>query len=338
MEQIEALTSLLSRPGRIAITTHQKPDGDAMGSSLGLYHYLVKCGHRVTVVSPTEYADFLKWIPGSDKVLVGPADPDLARWTFDGADLIFCLDFNGLSRINEFEPMVRDSYAKKIVVDHHPDPEGFEDITFLDTSASSTAEMIYRIIVALGDKEKIDLPIAEALYTGVMTDTGSFRYTNTSAEVHRMVAHFIEIGINVNRIHDLLFSNFNAERFKFLGYCLLNCLHVLPEYKTAYIKLEKEVFRQFNVKAGDTEGLVNYAMSIKDVNLAILITTQDDLVKMSFRSRGEVSASEFAQKFEGGGHFYAAGGKSKDSLEDTEKRLLSLLEEKKEVLLTNALA
>ncbi|MDX2245585.1 MAG: bifunctional oligoribonuclease/PAP phosphatase NrnA [Bacteroidia bacterium] len=332
MEQIEALKSLLSRPRRIAITTHHKPDGDAIGSSLGLYHYLLKGGHKVTIVSPTEYADFLKWIPGNDKVLIGPNDPDLARWTFDGADIIFCLDFNGLSRINEFEPMVRDSYAQKVMIDHHPDPEGFENIAFLDTAASSTAELVYRIMVAMGDADKLDLPIAEALYTGVMTDTGSFRYTNTSAEVHRMVAHFIETGINVNRIHDLIFANFSAERYKFLGYCLLNCLYVLPEYKTAYIKLEKEIFRQFNVKAGDTEGLVNYAMSIKDVNLAVLITTQDDLVKMSFRSRGEVSASEFAKNFEGGGHFYAAGGKSKDSLEDTEKRFLQLLEEKKQIL------
>lgn len=334
MEHIEALKSLLSSPKRIAITTHQKPDGDAIGSSVGLYHYLVKGGHRVQVVSPTDYADFLKWVQGNEKVLIGPNDPDLARWTFDGADLIFCLDFNALQRINEFGPMVRDSDAKKIMIDHHPDPEGFEDIAILDTTASSTAELVYRMIEALGDKNKIDLAAAEALYMGIMTDTGSFRFTNTSPAVHRIVAHLMETGVNVNRIHDLIFSNFSAERFKFLGHCLSNCLYVVPELKTAYLKLDKEVFKQFNVKAGDTEGLVNYALSIKDVNLAIMMTPQDDIIKMSFRSRGEVSASEFAQQFGGGGHFYAAGGKSTASLDDTEKILLEMLENHKKVLLT----
>ena len=314
---------------------HQKPDGDAIGASLGLYHYLIQKGHSVTVVSPTDYADHLKWMPGSKKVLIGPNDPDRASWAFDGADIIFCLDFNALHRLKDFAGAVQDSEAKKVMIDHHPDPEGFEDLGFLDTTASSTAEIIYRIIDQMGDKELVNRDMADALYSGIMTDTGSFRFTNTSSELCiRIVAHLIDLGIDVNAIHEAIFSSFRAERLSFLGHCLLNCLTVLPELKTAYIKLEKEVFKQFNVKSGETEGIVNYALGIKDINLGILLTAQDDIIKMSFRSRGEVSSNDIAREFGGGGHFYAAGGKSKASMEETEKALIELLESKKAVLVS----
>ena len=332
MDHINELKDLLSFPQRIAITMHQKPDGDAIGSALGLYHYLVKKGHSVTVVSPTDYADHLKWMPGTPKVLIGPNDPDRAKWAFDGADLIFCLDFNALYRLQDFEASVKDSAATKIMIDHHPDPAGFEDIGFLDTTASSTAEMVYRMIDALGDKELVDKDMAEPLYAGIMTDTGSFRFTNTSAEVHRIVSHLIDVGVEVHPVHEAIFSSFRPERLKFLGHCLLNCLTILTEYKTAYIKLEKEVFKEFNVKSGETEGLVNYALSIKDINLGVLMTAQDDIIKMSFRSRGEVSSSDLAKEFDGGGHFYAAGGKSKSSMEEAEQKLLASLEARKAVL------
>jgi phosphoesterase RecJ-like protein len=330
---VAELKTLLSTPRRIAITTHQKPDGDAMGSSLGLYHYLLQGGHKVKVVTPTDYPAFLKWMEGDSDVLIGSDDQDMAKWTFEGADLIFCLDFNHLNRINEFESVVRDSDGKKILLDHHLEPEGFEDIGFLDTEASSTAEMVYRLIVALGETDKITQGMAEALYTGVMTDTGSFRFTNTSPAVHRMVAHLIELGADVNKIHDAIYSNSSLDRLRFIGYALTSCLTVLPEYKTAYFKIEKEAFREYNIKSGDTEGLVQYALGITGINVGILMTPQDNIVKFSFRSRNEVSAADLAKEFGGGGHFYAAGGKVVDTLEAAEEQLLAVLEKHKEMLL-----
>ena len=334
MDHIKDLEDILASPKRIAITMHQKPDGDAIGSSLGLYHYLVKKGHNVKVVSPTDYAEHLKWMPGSKRVIIGPYDPDRAKWAFDGVDIIFCLDFNAMHRLKDFQGAVKDSTATKIMIDHHPDPEGFEDFGFLDTTASSTAELVYRIIDALGDREMINKDMADPLYAGIMTDTGSFRFTNTSSAVHRIVAHLIDAGVDVNQVHESIYSSYRAGKLSFLGHCLLNCLTVLPEYKTAFIKLEKEVFKTFNVKSGETEGLVNYALGIKGINLGVLLTAHDNIIKMSFRSRGEVSSNEIAGEFGGGGHFYAAGGKSKLSMEETEARLISLLEERKSILVS----
>ncbi|WNJ16120.1 bifunctional oligoribonuclease/PAP phosphatase NrnA [Pontibacter sp. G13] len=335
MKDTVALKELLATPKRIAITTHQKPDGDAMGSSLAMFHFLKKLGHTVKVVAPTDYPDFLKWLPGNSEVVVGPDDIDMAKWTFEGADIIFCLDFNALKRLQDFEHAVMDSMATKVMIDHHMEPEDFADLVFWDDKASSAAEMVYRVIEDLGELDKLDLAMAECIYTGVMTDTGSFRFTNTSPAVHRMVAHLMELGVDVNKAYDEVFCNSSPERFRFIGYCLNNCLHVLPELNTAYIKVDREVFRKFNIRSGDTEGLVNYALNMKGIYLGVLFTVQDDLVKMSFRSRGHVSASEFAGNFDGGGHFYAAGGRSKDTLENTEKRFLELLEAKKTELVAS---
>ena len=333
MSVIQELTSLLSSPKRIAITMHRKPDADAIGASLGLYHFLIQGGHQVSVVSPTDYPDFLKWMPGSDSVLIGPFDPDKANWIFDGADIIFCLDFNALNRLADFEQTVRDSDAMKIMIDHHMEPEGFEDLSYSDEKASSTAELIYRLITEMGQEEKVNLASAEALYAGIMTDTGSFRFTNTSPATHKTVAKLMEIGVNVNMVWENIFNTATPERLRFVGHCLSSCLHVLPELKVAYLKVDREVFRQFPIKTGDTEGLVNYALSLKGVNMGVLLTANDEIIKLSFRSRGNVSSKEFAENFGGGGHFYAAGGRSTLSMEETEKRFLELLEENKDKLL-----
>ncbi len=327
-EQIGILTEWLAGPKRIAITTHQKPDGDAIGSSLALYHYLNDKGHKVKVVVPTDYTENLKWLPGTDEVMIGPNDPEGAKWVFEGADLIFCLDFNGLSRINEFGDTVGDSEAKKILVDHHLEPQKFEDLAFWDSEASSTAEIVYRIIVGLGDKENISLQVAESLYTGVLTDTGSFRFSTTSPEVHLICAHLLSIGVDKTRIYDNIYNNSSENRLRFLGYCFTNCLFVHPQYRTAYIKVGKEVFKEFYIKPGDTEGLVNFALGLKGIDLAVLMTAQDDIIKLSFRSRGDVSSNELAKHFDGGGHFYASGGRSTASMEDTEKKLLELVSSK----------
>ncbi|MEL6192217.1 MAG: bifunctional oligoribonuclease/PAP phosphatase NrnA [Bacteroidota bacterium] len=333
MQHISTLKEWLASPKRIAITTHQRPDGDAIGSSLGLYHFLKDSGHKVKIIAPTDYGENLKWLPGREDIIIGPDDPDMANWNFESADLIFCLDFNALSRINEFEDTVRYAEGKKIMVDHHLEPEGFSDLDFWDHTASSTAEMVFRMITALGETDKISTDAAEAIYMGVMTDTGSFRFTSTTPAVHRMIAVLLEKGANSNKIHDRIHGNSTENRLRFFGYCLSNCLFILPELKTAYIKVDKSVFKEFYIKPGETEGLVNYALGIKNVNLGILLTSQDDIVKFSFRSREEVSASELAKQFGGGGHFYAAGARLIGNLEEAEEKLIALLEENKEMLI-----
>lgn len=322
---IDTFAQLLARPRRVAVTMHLKPDGDALGASLGLYQYLIKKGHRVTVISPTDYPDFLKWMPGNEAVVVGPEDPEKARWEFESADLIFCLDFNELSRLGDFEKTVASCEAEKVLIDHHLDPVGFEDYRYWDVTASSTAELIYRLIVELGDAAIIDADIAAPLYAGAMTDTGSFRFTNTSPAVHRMVADLLEAGADPHQIHEYIYSNSSEDRIRLTGHVLTHCLVVLPELRSAYLRLDKEIFRQFNVKTGDTEGLVNYALSIKGIDMAIMMSAQDDMVKFSFRSRNDASASELAKAFNGGGHFYAAGGRIKTNMEDAERQLLEQL-------------
>lgn len=335
MNHVQEIKDLLSSPKRIAITTHQRPDGDAMGSSLGLFHYLTALGHKVKIVSPTPYAEYLAWMPGAKDIIVGPEDKDLAEWTFEGADAIFCLDFNALHRINEFEKPVKDSMGKKIMIDHHMDPQEFYDYQYWDDKASSTAEMIFRLMEELDHLGYLSKDVATSLYTGIMTDTGSFRFTSTTPRVHRMVARMMETGINVNEIYDNIMSNSSVDRLKFIGHCLTERLKVVPELNTAYMMVPKEVFKTYNIKTGETEGLVNYALGIRNVKLGVLMTVQDNIVKLSFRSRGQVNSAQLAGNFGGGGHFYASGGKSTGTLDETEKKLLALLEEHKDMLLAD---
>lgn len=335
MNHVQEIKDLLSSPKRIAITTHQRPDGDAMGSSLGLFHYLTALGHKVKIVSPTPYAEYLAWMPGAKDIIVGPEDKDLAEWTFEGADAIFCLDFNALHRINEFEKPVKDSMGKKIMIDHHMDPQEFYDYQYWDDKASSTAEMIFRLMEELDHLDYLSKDVATSLYTGIMTDTGSFRFTSTTPRVHRMVARMMETGINVNEIYDNIMSNSSVDRLKFIGHCLTERLKVVPELNTAYMMVPKEVFKTYNIKTGETEGLVNYALGIRNVKLGVLMTVQDNIVKLSFRSRGQVNSAQLAGNFGGGGHFYASGGKSTGTLDETEKKLLALLEEHKDMLLAD---
>lgn len=325
MDHLPQLQELLSRPRRIAITTHLRPDGDALGSSLGLYHYLRGKGHKVQVISPTEYPDFLAWLPGAKEVLAGPDDPDRAKWAFESADVIFCLDFNDLKRVAEFEESVHTSTAVKVMVDHHLEPKDFASLWFWDQTASSTAEMIFRMIDALGDLPALTYETAVSLYVGLMTDTGSFRYSATTPAVHHMAATLIGAGIKVQEVHDLVFSTNTTERLRFTGYVLANCLVHLPELRVAYLKVDKSVFKQFNVRSGDTEGLVNYPMSIAGVDLAILMTEQDGLVKLSIRSRNGVASNMMGNDFGGGGHLYAAGGKSTLSMDETEQKIKDYL-------------
>lgn len=331
----EAVKKTLSSAKQIVITTHHKPDGDALGSSLAMYHWLQSKGHDVRVIVPSDFPNFLDWMPGRNKVINYPADKEHSDQLIAKADIIFCLDFNGLSRINLMEESVRASSALKFMIDHHLEPEGFDDFRHWNSNASATAELVYDFIVnMIGDPEAITSDIADCIYTGIMTDTGSFRYSNTSASVHRIIANLIDRGAQHWKIHEYIFNSSTENRLKFLGYCLLHRLEVLPEYNTALFSVSGEDLAKFNVGTGDTEGLVNYALSLHGIRLAALIIDRGELVKLSLRSLGEFPSNEVCREhFNGGGHRNAAGGNSSVSLEETVTQFKTILPIYKERLI-----
>ena len=334
MKPISDIFPFLEEPKNIVITFHQKPDADAMGSGLGLYNFLIQFGHSVTVISPTNWASFLKWMPGAKKVINFEMQNDKAMKALIEAQWIFCLDFNVLSRTKNMEIPLREINCTKILMDHHQQPEleAFE-YGISDTTKSSTAEMVYDFIVNSGNAKKINTDVSECLYAGVMTDTGSFRFNSTSADVHKMVAELKESGLNHSQVHENLFDNFLESRFRFFGNILLNRMEIFYEYNTALIAIPQQDLIKYNVKTGDTEGLVNFPLSIKGIKLAAVIIDRGDERKSSLRSKGGFDVNTFARKyFNGGGHFNAAGGKNEEPLEVVIKKFKEAIKENKEQL------
>ena len=334
MKPISEIFSLIEKPKHIVITFHQKPDADAMGSGLGLYQFLIQFGHTVTVISPTNWPSFLNWMPGSRNVVDFEMHNDKAKPILQKAEWIFCLDFNVLNRTKKMEPVIESLSATKILIDHHQQPQtNAFDYGISDVNKSSTAEMVYDFIIAAGYSEKINAATAECLYAGVMTDTGSFRFNSASASVHRMIATLKDKGLEHSQIHENLFDNFLEGRFRFFGNILLNRMEVFYEYNTALIVIPQSDLIKFNVKTGDTEGLVNFPLSIKGIKLAAVIIDRGDERKSSFRSKGGFDVNTFARKyFNGGGHFNAAGGKNNEPLEDVVRKFKAAIEENKEQL------
>src|ERR1700761_9018241 len=268
MLDIISLTNLLAEPKKIVITTHHKPDGDAMGSSLGLYNYLIQQGHHVKVIAPTDYPDFLSWMPGNEEVIIYTENLQLSAELIAEAKIIFCLDFNALNRINEMGELVRVSGAFKVMIDHHLEPEDFDDYRHWNINACATAQLVYDFIVnVLGNKQLVNADVATCLYTGIMTDSASFRLPNTTSAVHRAVADLIDAGAVNWRIHELVYNSASENRLRFLGHCLTNCLEILPEFNTAIIAVNKHDLERFDVETGDTEGVVNYALSMASIRL-----------------------------------------------------------------------
>lgn len=325
---------LLETPKKITITTHHKPDGDALGSSLGLYHWLLKKGHHVNVVVSSDFPSFLDWMPGRYGIISYPETPHKAQQLLEEADIIFCLDYSVLSRANVLAPMIRSAAGQKWMIDHHLEPEEFADLSYWDSDAAATAQLIYTFIVnELDGADLIDEPIATCLYTGIMTDTGSFRFRSTTAAVHRIIACLIEKGARNWQIHEHVYSNSSESRLKFLGYTLLYCLEVVPKYNTALFKISREDLSKFQITTGDTEGLVNYALSLKDVRLAAIFIDRTELIKLSLRSVGDIPSNEISKKhFNGGGHLNAAGGSSHETLDQVVERFKAILPEYEEVL------
>lgn len=333
LKQIKELKAFLSKPKKIAIVTHWSPDGDAMGSSLGLYHYLVRKKHKVTVVTPNDYPSFLHWMKGHKQVIDNKVNPTKAKTALQKADLIFCLDFNTLSRIDELGDIVKKAKAKKIMIDHHLQPDDFPDYLFHTTHISSTCELVFDFIHTLGDQKLINKDAANCLYTGIMTDTGSFRFPSTKAKTHRVIAELIDLGAENAFIHESIHDDKTEGRIKLLGYCLSEKLKIFPEYHAGLISLSKDELQRFNYQKGDTEGIVNYILAIKGIKMAAFVVERDGIIKLSFRSKGNFDVNKFARThFNGGGHANAAGGQSEDSLDETVMRIVELLPEYKKAL------
>lgn len=331
MKSISEIYSQLTVPKCIAITMHQKPDPDAMGSALGLYHFLLQFGHTVTVVSPTNWADFLDWMPANDKVLdyENYKQKEKADTSLINADWLFCLDFNTISRTRNMAPTIKNLSCTKILIDHHqqPEVESF-DYGVSDVTKSSTCEMVYDFIIESGHPDKINIETAECLYAGVMGDTGSFRYPSASASLHRMVATLKDKGLLHTPIHDNVYDNYLENRLRFIGHVLQNRMEIMYEYNAALIAIPKNDLIKYEIKTGDTEGLVNYPLSIQGIKLAAIVIDRDEERKWSFRSKGDIDVNTFAREnFSGGGHFNASGGRTYDSLEKTVQKFKLAIKE-----------
>lgn len=328
-EDIQAVKNLLSEPQKIVIVPHKNPDGDAVGSTLALWHYLKYRGQEATVVVPNDYPKFLKWMSGNDQILNFERENSQAKSRIEAATLIFTLDFNHLGRIGQMEEPFRKLTVPFVMIDHHQEPSDYAEIMYSDVTMSSTCEMVYNFIEYLGDADSITPEMANCLYTGIMTDTGSFKFSSTTAKTHRVVAQLIEKGAESTKIHHRVFDTNTPGRLHLLGTALNNMV-ILEQYKAAYITLSQDELDAHKYQKGDTEGFVNYGLTLEGIIFAAIFieNTEEGIIKISFRSVGDFSVNEFARKhFEGGGHTNAAGGKSDASLKETTTYFESLLKD-----------
>jgi len=326
-QEIAQIKQLLSSPKKIVIVPHKNPDGDAIGSAVGLFHYLKNYNHQATVITPNDYPAFLKWVPGNEDVIIYDYHIKQCNTLIDEADLIFTLDFNALHRTGNMETVLEKSEAIKVLIDHHQEPHDYAKYIYSDVSMSSTSQMVYHFIEMLQDTHHIDTNIATCLYLGIMTDTGSFRFPSTTSTTHRIIADLIEKGANNAYIHTMVYDTNSFDRLQLLG-CALNNLKVLPDLRTAYISLSQDELNKYNYKKGDTEGVVNYGLSLENIVFAAIFIEdkQEGIIKLSLRSKGNFSVNDFARAhFNGGGHINAAGGRSEISLNDTIKKFIAIL-------------
>jgi bifunctional oligoribonuclease and PAP phosphatase NrnA len=334
MKSIKEIFPLLSIPKQVVIVPHQKPDADAMGASLALFHFLKQFGHSLTIVSPTNWAGWLNWMPGCNGVIDYDLQKEEAEKILNKAEWLFCLDFNALNRVRKMEGKLEMLTCTKILIDHHqqPDVKHFE-FGISDTGKSSTCEMIYDFIIESGHSDKLTKEIIDCIYAGVVADTGSFRFSSTTSSVHRLVADLKERGLEHMHVHNELFDNFLENRMRFIGHVLLNRMEVLYEYNTVLMYVPKSDLIKYHIKTGDTEGLVNYPQSIRGIKLVAIVIDRDEERKWSFRSKGDFDCNTFARKyFEGGGHYNASGGRSLDTIEKTIQAFYKAIQENKSLL------
>ena len=322
------LSELFQGSENILLICHINPDGDAIGSQLALYHYLRSAGKKVDMIAPNYLQEFLKWMDGADLINIFIRDRDKCKSLIGSADLIILLDFNQPDRLGEAENSVMSSHARKIIIDHHLNPHNFADLIISDPSKCSTAELVYELISGINGGLYNNKSYNEALYVGIITDTGNFEHGAYSSRTFRIVADLLEVGLDKVSILNLIYNNYSEQRMRLQGYALNQRMIVIHEYQTAYIYLTKDDLAAYNHKNGDTEGFVNMPLSINGINFSVLFIEKEGFVKISFRSKGKIDVNEFASEyFSGGGHLNAAGGEYYDSLENTIKYFLKVLKE-----------
>ncbi len=334
IEDKTELTRLLAERKKIALTTHNNPDGDAIGSSLAMYHYLLKKGHDVSMIIPNRFPGFLAWLPGSEHFVVYEQQAKKAQQILKDAEIVFCLDYNALNRFGAATEILAKTEGRRVLIDHHIDPEVESfDIVCSTTDTSSTGELVYEFIDLMGDKHLIDKAIAECIYTCIMTDTGSFSFAANNKKTYDITGELIGLGIDANKIHRLVYDTFSENRLRLLGHAITNKMIVWEDMHTALIYLSAEDLKQFNYKVGDVEGLVNYPLMMDKINMAILATERDRMIRLSFRSKGAFSVNQLARDhFKGGGHRNAAGGKSLASMKETIDRIEFVVQNYKSAL------
>lgn len=326
MQNFNVLKELLASPKKIIITSHANPDGDAIGSSLGLYHYLKKFGHRVIMIMPTEIPTFLKWMPDFKEILVFEHTRRVATKLLADADIIFSLDYSALGRIDEMGSHLKDSKAYKVMIDHHLDPEDFCHAMLSDTTASSTCQLVYEWLEEMQGAKDLSLEGLTSLYVGLLTDTGGFRYA-TSPRLFRIAAAMLEKGVDNNKITDLVFNAYTVKSFSLLAYCISDRLELLDDCNTGIISLSQADYKKYNIRRGDLEGVVNFILKIRKMRCAALITERKDIVKLSLRSKGDFSVQEICSThFNGGGHRNASGGAIKLPFDEVIKKFKDLVQ------------
>lgn len=327
---------LNGQPRKIAILTHLNPDGDTLGSSLGLLMLFKKMNHFCNVISPNDYPDFLKWMPGNDDITILKHSHHKALSILNSAELIFSVDFNEMRRLHDLKDAFESSAAFKLLIDHHPDPVMKVDCMLSDPSASSTAELVFRFIKENGYQNLMDKEIASCLFTGIMTDTGCFSYNSSNRKTWETVAELLDCGIDKDEIYSLTYDNYSEQRMRLLGFCLNDKMEIFPEYKTGFIALSKEEIARYHFEVGDSEGFVNYPLSIKGIKFSALFLEKDDHIKISFRSKGNFPVNDFSRdNFHGGGHLNASGGEDYRSLAESVQHFKELLPLYKEKLCMN---
>jgi len=331
---ITSFGKIIQDSRNIVVIPHVNPDGDAIGSCIALSRILNNMGKSVKIIIPNEFPEFLQWLEGINEVIDFEKTPNEVYAIFQQADTMFCLDFNDFERSEGLKELLSDFQGRKVVIDHHPGPVVKCDLLISYPSVSSTGELLFRIIDDVGLLDYLDKVAADAIFTGMMTDTGNFSYNASDPETYHIIAKLLEKGIDKDLIHSNVYHTFSEDRWRLIGHSLKEKMVILPQYRTGYISLSKKELEQFSFQPGDTEGLVNYPLMVKGIIFCVLFMEQDNQVKISLRSKGYFSTNDFARKhFNGGGHINASGGKSFLGLEEAIRKFESLLPVYQEELL-----
>lgn len=323
MSIYQQIVNAISAANKIVITAHKSPDGDSIGSSIGLYRFIRKLGKDVIICHPDKSPSFFNWLEDLKEILVFEEAPGKVTEKISEADLLICLDYNNFTRVGEGMQAVLEKFTKEIIlIDHHLHPAPITDLMLSETEVCSTCQLVYEVIGNSDKSSLLDEYIATPLYLGIVTDTGSFRFPSVGPRTHRIVAEMLELGVVNNKVHENTFDNNTIDRLKLRGYATSEKLELIHDSKIAIISLTKKELNRFNYQKGDTEGLVNVALSIEGVKAAVMLTEQEGLIRMSFRGKDNYEVNIIAsEQFDGGGHKYAAGGSSTLSIEKTIEKL-----------------